>query len=162
MLNEIISIYAIAFPSLLRYTKIFVSKVSSFESVPRQVGNRYITDDLLKAIGHNEDCRREMSDAEIITTAICAAMFFNGNHSKACSYMKDHNLISNMLEKSRFNRRLHSVSMLINDLFHQVGMILKEISDSTEYLLDSFPVPICDNIRIFTALPAVMRYSSSN
>jgi hypothetical protein len=106
-------------------------------------------DDLLKAIRHSEDCRQKMNDAEIITTAICAAMFFNGNHSKACSYMKDHNLISNMLEKSRFNRRLHSVSMLINDLFHQVGMVLKEISDSTEYLLDSFPVPICDNIRIF-------------
>ncbi|WP_292750925.1 transposase [Nostoc sp. NMS4] len=108
-----------------------------------------IIDDLLKAIRHGEYCRREMSDAEIITNAICAAMFFNGNHSKACSYMKDHNLISNMLEKSRLNRRLHSVSMLINDLFHQVGMVLKEISDSTEYLLDSFPVPICDNIRIF-------------
>lgn len=28
-------------------------------------------------------------------------------------------------------------------------MILKEISGCTEYLLDSFPVPICDNIRIF-------------
>lgn len=54
-----------------------------------------------------------------------------------------------MLEKSRFNRRLHRLSMLINDLFHQVGMILKQISETTEYLLDSFPVPICDNIRIF-------------
>lgn len=63
--------------------------------------------------------------------------------------MKDHNLIPNMLEKSRYNRRLHNVSMLINDLFHQIGMILKENSDFTEYLLDSFPVPICDNIRIF-------------
>ena len=41
-----------------------------------------ITDDLLKAIGHEEDSRRVMSDAEIITTAVCAAMFFNGNHSK--------------------------------------------------------------------------------
>lgn len=39
--------------------------------------------------------------------------------------------------------------MLINDLFHQIGMILKESSDCTEYLLDSFPVAICDNIRIF-------------
>ena len=45
-------------------------------------------DDLLKAIGHDEDCRRQMSDAEIITTAIIAAIFFNVNHSKACSYMK--------------------------------------------------------------------------
>ena len=39
--------------------------------------------------------------------------------------------------------------MLMNDLFHQMGMILKEVSDCTEYLLDSFPVPMCDNIRIF-------------
>ena len=108
-----------------------------------------ITDDLLKAIGHCEDCRRDMSDAEIITTALIAAMFFNGNHSAACSYMKDHNLIPKMLEKSRFNRRLHNISMLMNDLFHQVGMILKESSNCTEYLLDSFPVAMCDNIRIF-------------
>ena len=108
-----------------------------------------ITDDLLKAIGHDEDSRRVVSDAEIITTAVCAAMFFNGNHSKACSYMKEHGLIPNMLDKSRFNRRLHGIFMLMNDLFHQMGMILKETSDDTEYLLDSFPVPICDNIRIF-------------
>ena len=50
-----------------------------------------ITDDLLKAIGHENDFRCEMSDAEIITTALIAAIFFNGNHSKACAYMKDHN-----------------------------------------------------------------------
>jgi hypothetical protein len=63
--------------------------------------------------------------------------------------MKDHNFIPAMLDKSRFNRRLHNVSMLINDLFHQIGMILKETSECTEYLLDSFPVPLCDHIRIF-------------
>jgi hypothetical protein len=92
-----------------------------------------------------------MSDAEIITTSLVAAMFFGGNHSKACEYMKDHKLVKKMLEKSRFNRRLHNVSMLVNDLFHQVGMILKESSDYTEYILDSFPIPMCDNIRIFNA-----------
>ncbi len=72
-----------------------------------------ITDDLLKAIGHDEDSRRVVSDAEIITTAVCAAMFFNGNHSKACTYMKEHGLIPNMLDKSRFNRRLHGIFMLM-------------------------------------------------
>ena len=46
-----------------------------------------ITDDLLRAIGHKEDCRRNMTDAEVITTAVVAAMFFNGNHAKACDYM---------------------------------------------------------------------------
>lgn len=110
-----------------------------------------ITDDLLQALGHDNDIRRQMSDAEIITTALVAAMFFNGNQSKACAYMKDHKLIPRMLEKSRFNRRLHGISMLMNDLFHQMGMILKETSNCTEYLLDLFPIPICDNIRIFNA-----------
>jgi hypothetical protein len=61
-----------------------------------------------------------MTDAEVITTAVAAAMFFNGNHAQACDYMKDHKLISNMLEKSRFNRRLHDVDMLINDLSNRI------------------------------------------
>jgi hypothetical protein len=108
-----------------------------------------IVDDLLKAIGHTEDIRCQMSDSEVITTALVAAIFFGGNHSQACSYMKSHKLIVKMLEKSRFNRRIHRLFMLINDIFHQMGMILKEISEHTEYLVDSFPVPICDNIRIF-------------
>jgi hypothetical protein len=34
-----------------------------------------ITHDLLKAIGHEEDLRCQMSDAEIITTALIAAIF---------------------------------------------------------------------------------------
>ena len=74
---------------------------------------------------------------------------FGGNHSKSCEYMKDHHLIPNMLEKSRFNRRLHRLSMLMNDLFHQLGMVFKEMNEDSEYLLDSFPVPMCDHLRIF-------------
>ncbi len=81
-----------------------------------------IIDDLLKAIAHDEDCRRQMSDAEIITTAVCAAMFFDGNHNKACNYMKDHKLIPNMLEKSRFNRRLHSISCTFADFESRRGI----------------------------------------
>lgn len=110
-----------------------------------------ILDDTLKGIGHSEDIRSQMSDAEVMTTCLVSAMFFGGNHQKACDYMKDHNLIPNMLGKSRFNRRLHRLSMLMNDLFHQLGMIFKEMNENSEYLLDSFPVPMCDNIRIFNA-----------
>nr|WP_223278231.1 hypothetical protein [Nostoc sp. 'Peltigera membranacea cyanobiont' 232] len=54
-----------------------------------------IIDDLLKAIGHSEDSRRQMNDAEIMTTVITAAMFFGGNQSQACDYMRDHHLVSN-------------------------------------------------------------------
>jgi hypothetical protein len=108
-----------------------------------------ILDDILKSLGHKEDIRTQMSDAEVMTTCLVAAMFFGGNHQLACHYMKEHNLVPNMLDKSRFNRRLHRLSMLMNDIFHQLGMIFKEMNEDSEYLLDSFPVPICDNIRIF-------------
>lgn len=107
-----------------------------------------ITDDLLKAIGHDEDGRVQMSDAEVITTALVAARFFGGNHRLCQQYLKEHGWMPKMLDKSRFNRRLHRLFLPLLDVFDYLGTILKSINPTTEYLLDSFPVPICDNIRI--------------
>ncbi len=107
-----------------------------------------IIDDLLKAVGHQEDPRREVTDAEVLTTALAAAFHFGGNLEKSRTYMPGHGLVPQMLSKSRFCRRLHAVSDLLLMLFHQLGMALKEASASTHYRLDSFPVPVCDNIRI--------------
>jgi len=107
-----------------------------------------ITDDLLKAIGHQDDIRSQLSDAEVITTALVAARFFGGNHQNAQDYLKEHGLMPKMLSKSRFNRRLHRLFLPLLDLFDCLGMVLKSINAHTEYLLDSFPVPLCDNIRI--------------
>jgi hypothetical protein len=107
-----------------------------------------ITDDLLKAVGHQDDCRAQLSDAEVLTTALVAARFFSGNHQSAQAYLKDHELMPDMLSKSRFNRRLHRLFLPLLDLFDYLGSMLKLISPTTEYLLDSFPISICDNIRI--------------
>ncbi len=74
------------------------------------------------AIGHREDYRSTMSDAEIITTSLAASLFFSGNHQLACNYLKEHDLIPNMLSKSRFNRRLHAIAELMYDLQQQLGM----------------------------------------
>lgn len=107
-----------------------------------------IIDDILRAMGHQEDCRRQMSDAEVFTTALVAGLFFSTNQEKAREYMADTGLIPKMLSKSRFNRRLHAIADLMDDLFHQLGMGLKQVSATTEYLIDSFPIPVCHNIRI--------------
>ena len=50
-----------------------------------------------------------MSDTEVMTTAIVAALFFGGNFTTACDFLKTHKYILNMLSKSRFNRRLHRI-----------------------------------------------------
>ncbi len=105
-------------------------------------------DDLLKEIGYNEPKNRNVSDSEIVTTVIISAFYFYGNQQKAICFMKSTGMIPNMLSKSRFNRRLHNIRELIVDLFFQLSELVKKINISSEYILDSFPVSTCDNIRI--------------
>lgn len=107
-----------------------------------------IVDDLLKAIGHEDDCRCELTDSEVITAALVAAFNFGGNIERSRSFLRETGLMPRMLSRSRLNRRLHAVADLIDTLFHQLGAALKELTPSTVYLLDSFPIALCDNMRI--------------
>ena len=60
-----------------------------------------IVDDLLKAIGHEDDCRRELSDSEVITTALVAAFNFGGNVERGRSFLQETGLMPRMLSRSR-------------------------------------------------------------
>ena len=107
-----------------------------------------LVDDLLQGIEHKEDNRRKVSDSEIITTAIVSALYFGGHQDNARAFMKMTKLSPEMLDKSRFCRRLHNLEGLIFSLFFQIGQYLKDISGARDYIIDSFPVAVCDNIRI--------------
>jgi len=105
-------------------------------------------DDLLKGTGRQEDVRRKVSDSEIITSAIVSALYFGGHLDNGRHFMKMTGLCPLMLDKSRFNRRLHALSELLFELFFQIGQHLKTVAGASDYVVDSFPVAICDNIRI--------------
>jgi Transposase DDE domain len=107
-----------------------------------------IIDDILKSIGHAEDSRRKVSDSEIITTALASALYFGGHLDNGRGFMKMTKLVPAMLDKSRFNRRLHQLSDLLFSMFYQIGNYLKSMAGASEYMIDSFPVAVCDNIRI--------------
>ena len=107
-----------------------------------------IVDDLLKGIDHQEDGRRKVSDSEVITTALVSSLYFGGHQDNAREFMRMTKLIPTMLDKSRFNRRLHSLSELLFSLFYQIGNCIKTIAGASDYVIDSFPVAVCDNIRI--------------
>ena len=107
-----------------------------------------IVDDLLKAVGHTDDARCELTDAEVVTAALVAAFNFGGNVERSRSFLRETGLMPRMLSRSRLNRRLHRVAGLVHTLFQQLGAALKEFSPSSRYLLDSFPVAVCDNMRI--------------
>lgn len=107
-----------------------------------------LVDDLLKQIDHEEDIRRKVSNSKVITTAIVSALYFGGHLDNARGFMKMTKLSPNMLDKSRFCRRLHNLEALICSLFYQIGQYLKDIAGAADYIIDSFPVVVCDNIRI--------------
>jgi len=117
----------------------------------KTIGIFCFIDDLLKTSFHYEDSRRLVSDSEIITTAIVSSLYFGGHQDKARQFMKMTGFVPKMLDKSRFNHRLHALSELIYSLFMQIGYYFKYITCELSYVLDSFPVAVCDNIRIINA-----------
>jgi hypothetical protein len=107
-----------------------------------------LCDDVLKTLHHSEDPQCRMSDAEVMTTAIVAAVYFGGNLERARGLLAQPTYIPRMLSKSRFTRRLHAVAGLLIYLFQVLGEVFKQLNASSVYLIDSFPIPACDNIRI--------------
>jgi hypothetical protein len=104
-------------------------------------------DDFLKTSGHREDCRTEVTDAEVITIALTAMLDFGGNFEKSRLVPHELGLIKRLLSRSRFSRRVNRLADLIHCLFHQMGNCLKDLHWESRYLLDWFPVTVCDNIR---------------
>jgi hypothetical protein len=104
-------------------------------------------DDFFHAIGRKDDVHSKLSDAELLTTALLAARYFYGNLHSACGYMQAHHGVK-MIDKSGFIRRLHQLQDQLVTLFLALGNTLKELNTSCRYLIDSFPVAVCDNIRI--------------
>ena len=104
-------------------------------------------DDYLKISQTNLDTRRKVSDAEVLTVAVLSAQYFYGNQHTAYQYMRQHHGTAK-LDKSNFNRHLHRLSQVLISIFIALGQTLKQLNTESRYLIDSFPVAVCKNIRI--------------
>jgi hypothetical protein len=107
-----------------------------------------LCDDLLQAMHHQEDPQCQMSDAEVITTALTAALFFRDKHESARAILKQYGYIPTMLSKSRFSRRPHRLKETGIILFKFLGYTWKTLNTDAIYVIDSLPFAVCDNIRI--------------
>ena len=108
-----------------------------------------LCDDFLKAAGHHDDPQARLSTAEVMTVALTASASFGANIDKTRLFLHEHGYMPNMVSKSRLNRRLHAIDpSRWEALFAVLATVFKETNDSGEYVVDSFPVPVCDNIRI--------------
>jgi hypothetical protein len=126
----------------LPHFKVFISMLND-----NTIAIYVILDDLLAGIAHRENKQRQVNDALVLTTALIAAYYFAGNWTTALHYMRTHHC-SYMLSSSRFNRRLHKIASLVEYCFRLLGWLFKATNVRRRYILDTFPVKVCHNIRI--------------
>jgi hypothetical protein len=109
-----------------------------------------LCDDFLKAIGHRDDLQVTMSTAEVMTVPLVAATFFGANVDETRLFLHEYGYMKKMLgKKSRLNRRIHAIEAgLWQGLFALLAEFFKQRDAERTYVVDSLPVPACDNIRI--------------
>lgn len=88
----------------------------------------------------------KLSDAEILFLFVSACLEYGGNCHKVMQAHHRYGNISHTLDKSQFNRRLHRLEGRLLELLGLFATLAKEAN--THYALDSFPLPVCRNIRI--------------
>jgi hypothetical protein len=99
-----------------------------------------VCDDTLKFLGIKDDVQTRMSTAEVMTTAIVAAVEHSGNLEKARKALCNRHYIPHMLSKSQFNRRLLRIK---SNVWNAVMKTLSSDSKHREFIVDSYPVSAC-------------------
>jgi hypothetical protein len=101
-------------------------------------------DETLKALGHQTDVRAQMSDAEVLTVAVVAALYFGNHQERSLCMMQLAGYVRCGLSVSRYNRRLHK----LRERLDEVWWVLTELErDGEVFIIDSMPVPVCKRVR---------------
>ncbi|MDP9352908.1 MAG: transposase, partial [Chloroflexota bacterium] len=90
----------------------------------------------------------EISAPRRMTTALVAALYFGSNQERARLLLASPHYVPHMLSKSRFNRRMHRLTPLFEVLFAHLAEVWKQLKATSTYIIDTFPIPALDNIRI--------------
>ncbi|TVZ27485.1 DDE family transposase [Gillisia sp. Hel_I_86] len=106
-----------------------------------------LVDDLLKGMNHSEHNNRKFTDGQVIATALVSALYFRGNQTMSLDYMDGH-VFDHVLKKSGFTKRLHKLKEILMFILLRIGRIFKYMCCEMRYIIDSFPVKACHNIRI--------------
>lgn len=103
-----------------------------------------VIDDVLKLGQHQSHVLSQISDAEVLTVAVTAALYFRNHQERTLYVLERMGYLSGHLSISRFNRRLHG----LRDWLEMVLMVLSEVwTHQSVYIIDSMPLPVCRRAR---------------
>ena len=92
-----------------------------------------------------EDPHQQITDAEVMTTALVAVCSFRDNFERARLLLKTYGYIPLMLSKSRLNRRLHHRKALFLGLLHVLTYLWQQRHGAAIYVIDRFPIAVWAN-----------------
>src|SRR5262245_45568913 len=87
-----------------------------------------ICDEFLQYMNRADHPDSEMSDAEVLTTALVAMLYCGGNYDHARRWLGVARYIPRMLSKSQFSRRLHRLQPLLLALFRLLAEQFKTLN----------------------------------
>jgi IS5 family transposase len=103
-----------------------------------------VIDDVMRALGHRGHPAAHLSDAEVLTVAVVAALYFQNHHARALQVLYGMRYLTTTLSASRFNRRLHALGDWLRRLLEALGAAF---ATGEAFLLDSRPLPVCRRVR---------------
>jgi hypothetical protein len=108
-----------------------------------------VCDEVLQALGHQDDPQSRMSQAEIMLVPLVAALYHGSNHALTRRFLQSHGYIKVVLCPSRFCRRLRCVPEAAWQMvFSVLSQFFIQTNTSGDYAVDSMPVLVCQNVRI--------------
>ena len=108
-----------------------------------------LCDDFLQAMNYRDDPQSLLSNTEVMSVPLVAALYFGGKIETAHEFLHEHGYLKHRLSKSRLNRRIHNLPPSFwHSLFELLGQLFKAHNTLNHYTVDSMPLPACDNIRI--------------
>lgn len=110
-----------------------------------------LIDDFLKTCRPKRlrDPRQQiMTDSEVVFTGILSAYWFGGNLRRGAQYVLEKKYCLKILSESQFIRRIKNIPQ---ERWNEIIKLLAwrgKAYEKSEYIIDSFPYPVCHNMRI--------------
>jgi len=83
-----------------------------------------------------------------MTVAIVAAMYYGGYYVDSIDFLSEHRYIGYHMSRGQFSTRLNRVAHSFLSIFQFLAEHWKELNEEAIYFIDTYAIPVCDNIRI--------------
>lgn len=142
------------------------------QTLTLQQKTNYILDLIVKLfpeIDSTDHWHTVVPSSKLLCIGIIAFLDYNQNHSKTLFEFKKQKMDEYVLHPSNFSRRTQRITELIPIIIEQIALFaenqierfpLKQI-EKHDYVVDTKPIPICQNLRIFNCHLAKNNLSKS-